>query len=157
MVGNRAERRGSQAVEFALVLPVLVVLVAGIVDYGWYYSRELIVIGAAREGARLGASDVAGGTDACNVAAQGAKEALIQAGLPVANGSASTAWSSSAPHLRIAPSMTVVNGDDALLLQVAYPYQSLWGMVVTPTRMGASLTMRLGDQGNTTCAMGGTI
>ena len=155
MIGKRTGRRGSQAVEFALVLPVLVVLVAGIVDYGWYYSQELAVIGATREGARMGASDAAGGTDACTVAVNAVDEALAQAGFDT-SGTATTTWSSTATEA-ISASMTTVNGENAILVRVAYPYQSLWGMVSTPSRMGASMTMRMAVQTNTTCTPPGSI
>ena len=46
--------RGAAAVEFALLLPVLVLLVGGIVDYGRYFFTQLQLTNAAREGARAG-------------------------------------------------------------------------------------------------------
>ena len=30
------KRRGSTAIEFALTLPVIFIIVAGILEYGWY-------------------------------------------------------------------------------------------------------------------------
>lgn len=49
-------RRANQAVEFALVLPVLLALVSGIADYGWYLSQHVGITEAAREGARSAAT-----------------------------------------------------------------------------------------------------
>lgn len=46
---------GVAAVEFALVLPVLLVLVCGIMDFGNLYAQMNIVNEAAREGARIAA------------------------------------------------------------------------------------------------------
>lgn len=43
---------GAAAVEFALVLPILVVLLIGIVEYGSVYNAQLMLTSAAREGAR---------------------------------------------------------------------------------------------------------
>ena len=48
---NRNER-GAAAVEFALVLPLLVLLVAGIADFGRAYYLQTTLSGAAREGVR---------------------------------------------------------------------------------------------------------
>lgn len=46
---------GAVAVEFALVLPILVVLVFGIVQFGLFFNRQQGIHAAAREGARIGA------------------------------------------------------------------------------------------------------
>lgn len=50
-------RRGSQAVEFALVLPVLTGLVSGVIDLGAYLHRTDALVQAAADGARAGAAD----------------------------------------------------------------------------------------------------
>jgi len=47
--------RGAAAVEFALVLPVLLLVVCGIVDFGRAYNAQVALTQAAREGARLAA------------------------------------------------------------------------------------------------------
>ncbi len=46
--------RGAAAVEFALVLPLLLALVLGTIDWGYYFFVEQVVVNAAREGARAG-------------------------------------------------------------------------------------------------------
>ncbi len=46
---------GSSAVEFALVLPVLVLLVFGIIEFGRAFNAYVTVTHAAREGARMAA------------------------------------------------------------------------------------------------------
>lgn len=43
---------GQAMVEFALVLPILLLLLCGIVDFGWIFYNQLAVNSAAREGAR---------------------------------------------------------------------------------------------------------
>jgi Flp pilus assembly pilin Flp len=45
--------RGAELIEFALVLPLLLLLVLGIVDFGFMFQRMEVVTNAAREGARL--------------------------------------------------------------------------------------------------------
>lgn len=47
-------RKGQALVEFAMVLPLLLALVTGIVDVGFLYHHQLLLTDAAREGARLG-------------------------------------------------------------------------------------------------------
>jgi Flp pilus assembly protein TadG len=47
--------RGAAAVELALVLPVLLLIVCGIVDFGRAYNAQVALTQAAREGARLAA------------------------------------------------------------------------------------------------------
>jgi Flp pilus assembly protein TadG len=53
--GRKAADRGSVAVEFALVLPVLLLIVFGIIDFGRALNAQIELTGAARDGARLAA------------------------------------------------------------------------------------------------------
>jgi Flp pilus assembly protein TadG len=50
-------------VEFAIVAPVLFVLIFGIIDFGWAFSQNLDLRQAAREGARLAAVNATTGSD----------------------------------------------------------------------------------------------
>jgi Flp pilus assembly protein TadG len=51
---NKLNERGAVAAEFALLLPVLLIILFGIIEFGMImYGRE-IVTNAAREGARAG-------------------------------------------------------------------------------------------------------
>jgi TadE-like protein len=52
--GNRRDG-GAAAVETAIVLPLLLVLVFGIIDFGRMLNAQIVVTEAAREGARAGA------------------------------------------------------------------------------------------------------
>jgi Flp pilus assembly protein TadG len=45
--------RGSVAVEFALLLPILLLLIFGIIDFGLAINDQITLTQAAREGARL--------------------------------------------------------------------------------------------------------
>jgi Flp pilus assembly protein TadG len=46
-------QRGAELIEFALVLPILLLVFAAIVDFGLLFQRFLTVSNAAREGARI--------------------------------------------------------------------------------------------------------
>jgi len=50
---NDRRERGSVAVEFALLLPVLLLLVFGIIDFGRAINDQITLTQAAREGVRL--------------------------------------------------------------------------------------------------------
>lgn len=56
-MGRRNHDRGAAAVEFALVLPILLLLVFGIVEFGRLYNIQTSITAAAREGARVMALD----------------------------------------------------------------------------------------------------
>ena len=45
--------RGAALVELAMILPLLLVVTAGIVDFGFAFQRYEVIANAAREGARL--------------------------------------------------------------------------------------------------------
>ena len=49
----RGNERGAELIEFALVLPLLLGMFAGIVDFGRMFQRLEVTTNAAREGARL--------------------------------------------------------------------------------------------------------
>lgn len=46
------DERGAALVEFALILPILVLFVFGIIEFGRAYSARIELTGAVREGAR---------------------------------------------------------------------------------------------------------
>jgi len=48
-----ASPRGNALVEFALVLPLLLLVFAGIVDFGFVFQRYEVLTNAVREGARI--------------------------------------------------------------------------------------------------------
>ncbi len=54
---NRADRRGAAIVEFAVVSPLLFLLVMGAIDVGQYVNVSQTVSDASREGARLAAQN----------------------------------------------------------------------------------------------------
>jgi Flp pilus assembly protein TadG len=62
---DRRHERGAAAVEFALVLPILLVILLGILDFGLYYYNDLQLTHAARDAARyLSVGKVAEASDA---------------------------------------------------------------------------------------------
>lgn len=46
--------RGASAVEFALVLPIMLLVFFAILEYGWYMVNQAVLTGAVSAGARAG-------------------------------------------------------------------------------------------------------
>lgn len=122
-------RRGSQAVEFALVLPILVSLVSGVIDLGTYLSRTDALIQAAADGARAGAAD---GDDPTGTAKSVAEEAWASTGLP-GTPTFETTEVGSAPlrMVRVAVNM---------------PFEPWFGLVPTPSNVDYACAFLLEDQ-----------
>jgi Flp pilus assembly protein TadG len=53
MLRRLRSERGAELIEFALVLPLLLLVMMGIVDFGFLFQRYEVLTNAAREGARL--------------------------------------------------------------------------------------------------------
>lgn len=51
----RRSEKGQAMVEMALILPILILIIGGIVDFGWLFYNKLALNNAAREGARYAA------------------------------------------------------------------------------------------------------
>lgn len=51
-----AERRGAAVVEFAIIFPLLIILLFGMIDFGRAFFLRNNLVSAAREGARAGAT-----------------------------------------------------------------------------------------------------
>jgi Flp pilus assembly protein TadG len=72
------DQRGAVAVEFALIMPILLLLVFGIIEFGYMLNRSTVVNNASRDGARVGSLN---GTyaDIC----QAVKDELTMTNIPV--------------------------------------------------------------------------
>lgn len=46
------ERKGQGLVEFGLVIPIVLIFLLGIVEFGWLFNAKITLTSAAREGAR---------------------------------------------------------------------------------------------------------
>ena len=57
---QKCRSRGQSLVETAIVLPIVLLLVMGIIDFGLLFNNYIVISNASREGARKAAL---GGTD----------------------------------------------------------------------------------------------
>ena len=47
------KEKGQALVEMALVLPILIIILSGIIDFGWIFYNQLALSNSCREGARF--------------------------------------------------------------------------------------------------------
>jgi len=125
--GQRRER-GAAAVEFALVLIPLLLIVLGTIDWGYYFYVREVVADAARAGARAGSLDPADpGTTATTAATTFLKNVnLTGAKFPGCTGAVPA---------------------NAVCIRIVYPTPSITGFTnlggVMPPNASAQATMRL--------------
>ena len=79
------DQRGAVAVEFALIMPFLCLLVFGIIEFGFMLNRDMVVGNASRDGARA-ASLADPYADIC----KSIKDELKATGIPVPNAATPT-------------------------------------------------------------------
>jgi hypothetical protein len=71
-VKRQPNERGASLVEAALLIPLLIVLLVGVIDLGRAYVAYITIINAAREGAHYGVLHPTG--DVCGIAVAEAKD-----------------------------------------------------------------------------------
>ncbi len=61
---NSRARRGANAVEFALLMPIAMGMAMGVFDYSWYFFQESLIMGGLREATRTASMQLADAEDA---------------------------------------------------------------------------------------------
>lgn len=122
-----AAEDGVEAVEFALVVPVLLMLISGIVNLGVAFNAATLVTTAVRDGARVASL---GGTVAemCN-AMKGATASLSRAGTATVTIKYGTSTVSST--LATCNSTALPNSGETATVTLAYQNQWLIPIVLT--------------------------
>lgn len=96
--GARANDRGATAVEFALLLPILLLMVFGIIDFGRALNAQITLTQAARTGARLAALGQPNVVSATQAAATGLSPVNVTVTACPANANQTTAASVTASY-----------------------------------------------------------
>jgi Flp pilus assembly protein TadG len=109
VVRRKQGERGAAAVELAVVLPVLVLMLWGIVEFGRGYSAKVELTAAVRDGARAAAVQTPTDETLVKTATQGAAPGL--AGLTVDNVTVVTACPSN------------YSAGSTAKVKVSYPFQ----------------------------------
>jgi Flp pilus assembly protein TadG len=136
--------RGAAAVEFALIVPVLLLIVLGTIDWGYYFFVQQVVTNAAREAARVGSltpHDPA--NPAANPAADAAAEhdAVGVATAYITNAGLVSETPGVTPSTVIGPT-----GERSVRVVVSYPTGSVTGFLdlvpIMPAQAQAIAEMR---------------
>lgn len=132
-------RRGASAIELALVMPLLVYVAMGTLEYSWFLYQRTQVVHAVREGVRLAAvSTIEASPAPDTLAAARTADVLDERGF-------------AAGDVTLATSYRDLTGDaadalDTLTLSATVAYQPVGGgLVPTPTSMAVSMSMMLQD------------
>ncbi|WP_299442738.1 TadE/TadG family type IV pilus assembly protein [uncultured Phycicoccus sp.] len=79
---RRAAERGASAVEFALVLPALILVLGAIIDFGFVFSQQIAMNTAARDASRSGVtSSLSGSGTTCSAIATKARDGAALGGI----------------------------------------------------------------------------
>ncbi len=139
MIKSMIKNEEGQALsEFALVLPVMLLILFGIIQFGIIFNNYIEITAASRQGARTGAVSQSAGCSAepsdITSAAQQAATGLNMSTMTV---------TSNISTLCAANNGTVPEGGE-LTVTVTYPYTvSILGLVVSNGNLSSSTTMRI--------------
>lgn len=133
-------RRGSNAIELALILPFLLLILTGTLDLSWMFYTHQSLSSAARMAVRDGSVTTL--DDGPGVVAEVAMlEHLADAGVDPSTVSVAHSWTGAPPDLY-------------LTLDVTVPYQPLIGFVPSPDHLTVHQTMRMENQQSVTFGFG---
>lgn len=121
-IGDRAHE-GAVAVEMAILLPLLMLLLGGIVDFGFMLNAQISLTHAAREGARVEAIGTGDAVTSATVAFTAPA---------VVSGSFSAAVARACPHA------------DGAQLQTRATYEPFLLWILGPTELTSQAVMRCG-------------
>jgi Flp pilus assembly protein TadG len=128
--------RGQSLVEFALILPLFLLLLAGMIDFGLGLYSYMTIINAARDGARLGSTACAAATPACS-AAISSRVTAGAGGLSVAvTPTCKTSATATPPNATVSCDSGSAKGGGSVTVTVQYTYQMIW-----PLTFGTSIPM----------------
>ncbi len=136
MARLRNPQRGVSAMEFVFVLVPLTMMLMGLVDYGWFFSREALITsaleGAVRTGGNLSPDmgENFGCVKCVNAARDYAVTAITEMGVTV-------------DASDINPVIIPMAGTCAVQLCPTIPHEALLGMVPVPANYGAICTVAL--------------
>lgn len=129
IVRSPRSRRGANAVEFALILPILLALITGIMDYGYSYAVRTVANTAARAGARAGALTPQD-EDPDTAATDAAAAKWISVGMP------------------LTPTMVAfrTGTPEVMVVRMRVDLTTLVGLVLGPSTVEVTAVQRMEDQ-----------
>ena len=115
---SRRSIHGQSVLEFAILLPLLMLIVVGILDLGRLSSAYVVITNAAREGARYGASHQADGANLASNVTSRARAEATGTGIDPTQMQVSCISPTPTPS-----TCSGAAGTDPIRVQVTYPFQ----------------------------------
>lgn len=144
---SKNKQKGSQAVEFALVLPFMILIIFTVLDFGILAYDKAIITNASREAVRRGVvlTGIAWNPDTItaikNVACVGAGSAVT-----VSTGTRNATCTGTAdPTITVTPSVAP-NFGDTITVNVSFPVKGFslgtwWGLGTGANAVGSQMTL----------------
>ncbi len=128
---RKRNRRGANAIEFALIAPILVMLLFGTMEYSWLFMTQITLDAAVIKGVHTASTIDPDETDPGTVGEVAAED--YWTGIGLQGDPAFSSWSSSS------------TGDNTLVtVSASLPYPSLFGGVVpSPGNLRSTSSGRL--------------
>ena len=149
--GRRRGSRGQSLVEFSLVLPIFLIVLAGVLDFGFMLFSRMTVINAAREGARWAVTQ----SDVTKIPTNSGGTGLQQQGGAIGSNLLGLTWSSLTVQLSCvaasggscdfaAGGATNAQAGDSIIVQTTYAYHSFFAQFFgSTTNLGTQVRMVL--------------
>ena len=136
---RRRDGRGQSLVEFAVVFPVFILLLAGMVDFGLGLYANVTIINAAREGARLGVTLQPMDTNAIEDRVE-----AMATGLDLTNLTVTSTCLRPSGSTFVACASPLWASGDSVKVQVDYAYSMVWPLTFgTQLDLSSTVQMRI--------------
>ena len=130
---RRCRRRGTSALEFAIIMPLLITIVLGCIDFGRFAYTYIAVTNAARTGAGFGSAHPYTTTTQTNWAAKIRQAAVNE--LCESSDGQPTAFQAAKITTSTPIVTTETSGQRRLRLTVSYPFEMLFKPPFLPNAM----------------------
>jgi len=140
----RLRRRGSTMVEFALVVPILITILLGIIEFGWYVKNQLAVANGTREGARMAAVGNTVETIRARVIATARPTTIQNSDITLTYLTKASSYATSANLQNDTTKNPVVNNagrGDLIVVTTSLAYTPLTGLPFLNRRINITVTM----------------
>ena len=130
-------RRGASALEFALTLPIVMVVLTGILEYGWYLFQLSNVVHALRDGTRIGVTVPLDDDDGPVLRAENhARSVLDGLGVPCTDGGGCI----------VQGTIATIGDIQAMTVSIEVDYSPIVGLLPTPALLRGDFTMMMQEQ-----------
>jgi len=137
---RRDPQNGGAAVEFALIMPLFMAIVFGVIDYGWYFYQRYALAAAVRDGIRAGSLVMSTATPDSWTTAQTRAIAVLTQSSTINPASVTWGPASGSRYSTVGTTPAV----NVLTFSGQYTFVPLIGIVPLPSHpMNYSMTMAL--------------